>query len=111
MSSIKNPDQTMAMAETHHLFLGGIVSAYPVHGTWPGDINVDSDGDSVIDSNSTIINSNGLNDQYYNNLAPRHQGKTANLNFLDGHCEGGWTIPQIMALPADNHDLWGSQLF
>ena len=55
-------------------------------------------------SNVRVITANGLNDQYYNNLAPRHLGQTANLNFVDGHASN-MPITTIMAKPKHNRDL------
>ena len=104
-NEIPNPSAKMAMGEEDHLFLGGIYSAYVPRGIYPGNINVDADGDGVIDSNVRVINSNGLNNQYYNNLAPRHPGRTANLNFVDGHASN-LPITYIMAKPKHNRDLW-----
>ena len=105
-NEISNPSTKMAMGEEEYLFLGGIYSAYVPRGIYPGNVNVDADGDGVIDSNFTVITANGLRDQYYNNLAPRHPGRTANLNFVDGHASN-MPITTIMAKPKHNGDLWG----
>ena len=105
-AQIPYPSNIFAMGETKHLFLGGIYSAWMPFNEYPGDVNVDSDGDGWIDSNSTAITANGLKDQYYNNLAPRHPRRTCNINFLDGHAET-MTIVEIMLPPEKNNDLWG----
>jgi len=105
-SEITHPSNFFAMGEIQHLFLGGIYSAYMPFNIYPGDVNVDSDGDGWIDSNTTTITANGLKDQYYNNLAPRHPRRTCNINFLDSHAET-MTIVEIMLPPEKNNDLWG----
>lgn len=107
-AEVTHPAALMAMGEINHLHLGGIYSAYVPKGVYPGSINVDSDGDGVKDSNATAITANNLTDQYYNNLAPRHPQRTANINFLDGHAST-LAITYIMAKPKHNHDLWGQK--
>ena len=46
----------MAMGETDWLLGGGINSAYTIGGTYPGIIDLDADGDGVIDSHWTVYN-------------------------------------------------------
>jgi prepilin-type N-terminal cleavage/methylation domain-containing protein len=108
MGRIASPSQTMAMSETGWLEGGGINSAYPSGGVYPGNINIDADDDGVIDTHAIVFN-DARYGYMYGNMAPRHAAETANLMFLDGHCVA-WNIRKIMALPADNGDLWGSLL-
>lgn len=102
------PSAVMAMGEVAYVHLGGIYSAYLSPGIYPGDVNVDSDRDGTIDSNTIVIHANNLTDQYYNNLAPRHPRRSATLMFIDGHADNQ-LITDIMALPEENNDLWGRE--
>ena len=76
-------------------------------GGW-GYIDVDWDDDNVLDSNSTFLNDSRYR-LPYNNLAPRHPRKTANLNYVDGHADTKM-ITYTMAPPEENDDIGDSKL-
>ena len=105
---IHSPADTMVFAETTQGNLSGVWSAYCAD-SYPGDINLDTDGDGINDSHAVIYNDSRYAHPYCN-VAPRHPNLTANLTFLDGHA-AGWNIVDIMKPPDENNDLWGRKLF
>ena len=104
---IHSPSDTMGFAETEWGPSGAVLSAYTPGPHYP--IDMDADGDGLIDTNAELYNDPRYG-YMYNNVAPRHPNRTANLTFLDGHA-AGWNILDIMKPPDENNDLWGRKLF
>lgn len=108
MAQISRPSTTMAMSEMDALNFGGFLSAWSEDVTWGNETDLDWDGDGALDTKLKFLN-DGRFEVPYGNLAPRHTGRTVNLNFLDGHAET-MPISQMMKRPEENNNLSGLEL-